>query len=347
MTAPLRIGMIGAGAMGRQHAGRLRQEAGVELVAIADPFSRALADEENVPWFADHRQLLEEVKPEAVIVVNPNHLHVSTTLDCMAAGVPVLLEKPVACSVEEGRELLDAVRNSTVPVLVGHHRRHNPIVARTRELLEQGALGQLTAVTGLWQTCKPDSYYDVEWHCKKGAGVILINLVHDLDLMRYLCGEVVAVQAFTSNARRGLEVEDTASITLRFANGALGTLLGSDTVAAPWGWDQSTAEVALYAQHSDQPCYLMAGTGGSLAVPQMRLWNFPEGQKGWNIPLQEQDKAVEKGDPQVRQLHHFVRVARGEEAPIVSVEDALRTMAVLDAVQRAAETGTTQQPSYL
>ena len=89
----------------------------------------------GVEWFADTAQMLAAVNPDGVIIANPNTLHVSTALTCLAAGVPVLLEKPVGVDLAEVRTLLAASRDSGVPVLVGHHRRHNPLIVRAHELV--------------------------------------------------------------------------------------------------------------------------------------------------------------------------------------------------------------------
>ncbi|MNQ88332.1 putative 4,5-dihydroxyphthalate dehydrogenase [compost metagenome] len=156
--------------------------------------------------------------------------------------MPVLLEKPVGVHLDEVRELVAASAGSGVPVLVGHHRRHNPLISRARELVQEGCLGRLTTVTALWQLQKPDSYFDIPWRREPGAGMLLTNLIHDLDLLRHLCGEVAEVQAITSNGVRGFANEDSAAVLLRFANGALGTLSGSDAVAAPWSWELDSGE---------------------------------------------------------------------------------------------------------
>lgn len=163
MSEPLRIALIGAGVMGRQHCQHLEGLAEARLCAVADPGPQAaaFAAECGVPHFADHRQMLAEARPQAAIVANPNNLHVGTALDCIAAGVPVLLEKPVGVQLGEVRELVAASAHAGVPVLVGHHRRHNPLIARARELVRSGSLGRLTTVTALWQLQKPDSYFDI------------------------------------------------------------------------------------------------------------------------------------------------------------------------------------------
>lgn len=339
MTVPLRIALIGAGVMGRQHCQYLQHLAQVQLCAIADPGPQAgeFAAGCNVPCFADHRQMLAQVQPEAVIVANPNALHVSTALECIAAGVPVLLEKPVGVHLDEVRELVAASERTGVPVLVGHHRRHNPLIARARELLEQGVVGRLTTVTALWQVQKPDSYYDIPWRREAGAGMLLTNLIHDLDLLRHLCGEVRQVQAITSNGVRGFANEDCAVVLLQFESGALGSLTGSDASAAPWSWELTSGENPVYPRQADQPCYLLAGTRGALSVPQLRHWHYAEPGAGWQQPLQQVQEGFDADEALRRQLLHFVEVVRGRAQPLVSAADAGRTLALVEAIRQAAE----------
>ena len=344
MDAPLRIALIGAGNMGRQHYHRLQRIAGARLCAVADPQGQAFAADAGVPWFGDHRRLLEEARPQAAIVANPNNLHVATALDCLAAGVPLLLEKPVGVQLDEVSELVAVARRSGVPLLVGHHRRHNPLVVRARQLIAEGALGRLLSVTALWQLKKPDSYFEVAWRREPGAGMLLTNLIHDLDLLRHLCGEVREVQALAGNAIRGLPNEDNIALLLRFANGALGSLTGCDAAAAPWSWELAAGENPVYPRQAEQPCYLLAGTEGALSLPSSAAGATPRlgrlarpagGQRGG------------RGDrrPLQRQLEHFVRVARGEEAPLMDATDAARTLALVEAVREAARSGRACAPA--
>ncbi|WP_435609599.1 Gfo/Idh/MocA family protein [Pseudomonas knackmussii] len=349
MTFPLRIALIGAGHMGRQHYQHLLQVPAARLCAVADPGPGAaeFAAECGVPHFAEHRRMLDEAQPQAVIVANPNKLHVATALDCLAAGVPVLLEKPVGVHLDEVRELVAMSRDSGVPVLIGHHRRHNPLIARAREVLAEGALGRLVNVTALWQLQKPESYFDVPWRREPGAGFLFTNLVHDLDLLRHLCGEVVQVQAFTSNTVRGLPNEDSAAILLQFENGALGSLTGSDGVAAPWSWELDSGESPVYPRQYDQPCYLLAGTQGALSIPQLQRWHYAEPGAGWHQPLLRGSETFTPGEALRLQLEHFVRVARGEEQPLTDAADGGRTLALIEAVREAAASGRACAPSRI
>lgn len=349
MTSPLRIALIGAGNMGQQHYHHLKSLTEAQLCAVADPGPQAseTAAQWQVPHYADHQQMLAQVRPDAVIVANPNNLHVSTALDCLAAGVPVLLEKPVGVHMDEVRQLVAASKTSGVPVLVGHHRRHNPLIVRAHELVHGGALGRLTTVTALWQLRKPDSYFETPWRREAGAGMLLTNLIHDLDLLRHLCGEVRQVQAITSNAVRGFANEDCAAVLLQFDNGALGSLTGSDAVAAPWSWELDSGENPVYPNQADQPCYLLAGTGGALSIPQLKRWQYAEAGGGWHQPLLAVQESFSADEALRLQLQHFVKVARREVEPLVSVADAARTLALIEAIREAAETGRACAPALI
>lgn len=332
----MRIAVAGAGQFGRKHMETIRKEPLAELVAVADP---ALKEKFAVPCFADVREMLDQAKPEAVIIATPNQHHVSVALACVERRVPVLVEKPIADTVGDSLRLVEAADRARVPLLVGHHRRHNPLIEKARDLVQGGALGRLAAVSALWLLQKPGEYFDAAWRREPGGGPLLINAIHDIDDLRYICGEIEEVQAMTSSSIRNFEVEDTAVLALRFANGALGTVTVSDAVAAPWSWELASGESAQYPARQPEPCYFFSGTGGSLALPEMDFWSYKGGNTGWYAPLSRERIAVQGEDPQVRQLRHFIRVARGEEAPLVGGADATRTLAVVLAAHEAARTG--------
>ncbi|WP_375167835.1 Gfo/Idh/MocA family oxidoreductase [Bradyrhizobium sp. CCGB01] len=94
-------------------------------------------------------------------------------------------------------------------MLTGHHRRHNPMIQRAKAEIDSGRLGPIVSVHGMFWLIKPDEYFDVAWRREKGAGPVFLNLIHDVDLLRYLCGDIVAVQAAQSNRLRGNAVEET------------------------------------------------------------------------------------------------------------------------------------------
>jgi len=347
MSGATRIAVAGAGLIGRRHIELIAASSDCVLAGIADPSpeTKAFAEATKIPWYADHLVLLEHEKPDGMIIASPNALHLSMALDCLARRVPTLVEKPVTDTVAAAQRLCDAVKRSGVPVLVGHHRRHNPRIKAIREKIAAGEIGQLTAVVGLWLLQKPDDYFNVAWRREIGGGPLLINLVHDMDNLRFICGEISEVQAMTSHKARGFAVEDTAGLLLKFANGAIGTVTLSDATPAPWSWELSSGENAAYPKQ-DQPCYLFAGTKGSLSVPTMELWSYP-GEGGWYAPLARIAVDVPTADPLVEQLRHFCAVIAGREAPLISAEDAMGTLAVVEAVREAALTGNRVSPGRI
>lgn len=127
------------------------------------------------------------------------------------------------------------------------------------------------------------------------------------------------------------------AIALRFANGALGTFLLSDTAAAPYSWEQPAGENPSYPRLDDEDCYVLAGTHGSLGVPTMRLRTYA-GERSWCQPFHTEMVPVARADPLARQLDHFCDVIRGAAQPLVTGRDALQTLRVTLAIREAAAT---------
>lgn len=338
----VRIAVLGAGAIGRQHAERLAAGPATELAGIADPqpAGRALAERLGSRAHPDLDALLAAERPEGVIVATPNALHVDHALACIRAGVPVLVEKPLAVDTGSARALVTAAQAAGVPLLVGHHRRHSPLVAAAHAAIAGGRIGRPVMVNAQCWLMKPDSYFAPDWRRRAGAGPVLTNMIHDIDLLRHFCGEVVSVQAAQSNALRGHEVEDSAAALLRFAGGALATLSVSDTAVAPWSWELTSGENPDYPA-TGQFCYLVAGTEGAIEIPSLRLWRNP-GPTGWFEPLAATALPARAEDPLARQVAHFAEVIRGTARPLVTGADGLAALEVLDAIRRAARAGTTE-----
>ncbi|MDO8769799.1 MAG: Gfo/Idh/MocA family oxidoreductase [Burkholderiaceae bacterium] len=333
------IALIGAGAIGRTHIDRITRSSNLNLAAIADPTDagKALAESLGVRWFADHRSMLDTVKPQGAVVATPNAAHISVALDCLERGVAALVEKPVADTVAEAQILVDAQVRTGVPVLVGHHRRYNPINRRARDIVQSGRLGQLVTANVMATFLKPEPYFEAAWRRKKGGGPILINLIHEIDMLRFLCGEITSVQALSSNAVRGFEVEDTAAAVLRFENGALGTVVLSDTATSPWCWDFCAGEQDQYPRQNVQS-HFITGTHGSISLPDLELWNY-RGERSWHAEITQEKTFVHKADPYTGQLQHFAAVIDGLEAPLCSALDGLRTLQATLAVSEAAASG--------
>ncbi len=331
-----RLAVLGAGLIGRRHAALVLADPALSLAAIVDPApeARHWAEGLGVPWRPTLEALLAGPRPDGAIVATPNRLHVPQALALVAAGIPVLVEKPIADSVDDAERLVAAAARAGVPLLVGHHRRHNPLIAAAKAAIDAGRLGRLVAVHAMCWLAKPPAYFDIAWRRAPGAGPVLINLIHDIDLMRHLCGDITAVQAMAARAVRGNPVEETASVLLRFANGALGTMTVSDTIAAPWSWEFTSGENPAYTR-TNESCYLLGGTEASLGLPDLRLWRHEQSPDWWQ-PLKAEALAASVQDPLLRQLHHFADVIHGRAAPLVSGRDGLEALRVVAKIHAAS-----------
>lgn len=311
------------------------------MAGIVDPaaLGPALARELGVACYNSLDALLAATEADALVVATPNRTHEAVGTAAAARGLHLLVEKPIAHDLASARRLVAAAAQAGVHLLVGHHRRYNPVVERTRELLNQGAIGRLVAVSAHWMLRKPDAYFADDWRRNPGGGPVLINLIHDIDLLRHLCGEIVEVSAQTSSAMRGFSVEDTAAILLRFETGALATVLVSDAAPSPWNWESASADNPTVPA-GQQNCYRFFGSEAALEFPNLKLWRHDGAPPGdWTMPLTastlETPGAAPQTDALRGQLRHFAQVIRGAEAARVTGADATRTLAATLAVQSA------------
>ena len=325
-----RLGLVGAGLVGRRHVAAIEAVPGVSLVGVVEPNRDTALD---LPWVDD----LDDLLPlcDGVILAVPNDQHAPMALRCIAATKPVLIEKPLAGSSEDGARIVDAAGDC--PVLVGHHRRHMPLVAEAGRLIAEGALGRLTTLHAQCWLPKPDRYFQQAWRTGKGAGPLFINLIHDVDFLMNLCGPITRVQAMESGAIRDNGAEDTVVVAACFADGLLGTLNLSDAAVGPWSWEMTAHENPSYPA-TDQTCYWIGGTAGSLALPNLAHWSQPEGPDWW-APISATRMPVARIDPLQAQIAHFADVIAGRAAPLVTTEDGLRALRVVEAIKSSAETG--------
>ncbi len=337
----VRVAVVGAGLIGRRHADAIAVTKGVTLASVVDPSPTGsqVAEVHGSQHYCALDEMIRKDRPDCVILATPNHLHVEMVIECVAAKLPTLVEKPLATDLDGAERIVAVGKAAAIPLLTGHHRRHNPLIARAKAYIEDGGLGRITAVQATTWLCKPDDYFDMDWRRKKGAGPVYINLIHDIDMLRHLCGEVISVHAMESSAIRNNEVEDTAVILLKFASGALCTVNLSDTVVAPWSWELTARENPMYPATSEA-CYMIGGTHGSMSLPNLAVWTNQD-QRSWSEPISATKLLFDFEDPLVRQVRQFAAVVRGDEEPLVSAEEGLRNQQVIEAVKTSAATGQT------
>ena len=341
MSDVVTLAVIGLGWIGRRHAELIRDAANCELLAVCDQDVKHAAHGTSwgVPFYADMETLLDRESPDGVIIATPTESHAEVAKRCFQRGIHVLVEKPVAETVDDAVDVIQHAETAGAHVLVGHHRRHSSLVQTARDWIRND-IGQLVGVSVLWATLKPADYFTVLWRRNRpGGGPTFINLIHEFDTLRFLCGDIEQVFAQGSSRIRKFEVEDSLSINLRFRCGALGSVLASDTAAAPWSYEATTQENPDYF-HAEENCYHFLGTEGSFAFPRLEMWKFVDAARmGWHDPMCQSRPDIRVDNPLESQLKHFCRVVRGEELPLVSALEGAKSLALACAVLNSIEQG--------
>ncbi|MCV4282123.1 Gfo/Idh/MocA family protein [Pseudomonas capsici] len=281
LTAPLGIGLIGTGFMGRAHALAFRNVSAafelpvpVHLAALADADSTR-AEQCAQAWgfersHSDWQQLIDDPQVQVVAITTPNHLHFPMAMAAIAAGKAVYCEKPLAVSLAQADEMRRSAEAAGVVTQVGYNYQHNPIIDLAKEMIEAGELGEIISFQGEFsEDFMGDPASPWSWRCEAAhAGGALADLgSHLLAMARYLLGDIEAVCADSStvhrqrpathgsNELRPIAVDDQTHALLRFASGARGTFSSS--------W--------LKHGYKNHLSFEISGTRGTLAFDQERL----------------------------------------------------------------------------
>ncbi|HJP10420.1 MAG TPA: Gfo/Idh/MocA family oxidoreductase [Arenicellales bacterium] len=332
------LAIIGCGVIGRRHLKAIGAIEEAHLLAIVDPSPQVenIATDVGAAFYTSVEKMLHEVQPQGVIVSTPTEHHLQPVLEALKAGAQVLVEKPIAATLAQAQLILRAAEKASRHVLVGHHRRYYTITQKARQLVREGTLGELVGVNGQWTTRKADAYYAPTWRQQRSSGPVLINLIHEIDTLRYICGEIASISARVQRGIRDHPKEETVALVMAFQSGALGTFLLSDVAPSPWTWEQATGENPDFPL-SGQNVYRFVGSERALDFPNLTLWH-PDGVPDWNHPMRSESLHLELGDAFLAQCRHLCAVIQGEEAPRITAADAIRTLAATLAVFDSAQT---------
>ncbi len=347
-NAPLKIAVLGAGLIGERHARLIDSLPEFVLGAIIDPSiaSARLANDLGAKHFAELTDFFEgDIVCDGVVIATPNETHKAFALACFEKGLPCLIEKPLAANSVDASGIEQAAEKFGVGVLVGHHRRHHEVSRNLKERIEAHEFGKLVGAQLTWMLKKPDDYYQAgEWRTQKGGGPVWINLIHEIDLLRYFMGEIVEVSAFVSNNTRGFEVEDTGVINMRCENGALISAMVSDTAPSPWHFEGGSGENPNISRtgHDGLRVY---GDKAAVEFPSMTKWQHEASDGHWGEPIHSTKNATQNtlgGETALTaQLHNFAGVISKETLPLVSAKDGVQSVRVVEAIHESATTGTT------
>lgn len=328
--SPLRIALVGAGAMGTNHLRVLRDfdESVVSVVGVAESYPDTLARAErifHVPGFASYQEMIEQARPDLVVIVTPTATHFEVASFALGCDCNTLIEKPIARTVEEAQALVDLARQREVILAVGHVERFNPAVRRLKQLLEEGALGEIYQLHGRRLGPFPARIRDV--------GVTLDLATHDLDVMRFVTGsQVETVYAQTRQLVRR-HFEDLLLATLRFDSGVLGMLDVNRLTPTKARELTVTGEKGMFYLN-----YLTQELTFTENDFEPSAWDQMGSLSGFGDGVMTRFK-VHKAEPlrlEYEDLFHAIR----EGAPAgVTGEDGLAALAVAHDILESAQTG--------
>jgi len=346
-AAPIRLAVLGAGLVGARHAEHVHQRLETTLSWIVDPNpeTKLIAERTGSNWAPSLRDI-PDGSCDAAIIATPNSNHLPSGLQCAERGWPCLIEKPIADTQENAKALISAFQEAGLPLLIGHHRRYHPFVSEVQSLLQSGKIGTPVFASIIWAVRKPDSYFAAgQWRKGASGGPLMINFIHEADLLLSLFGPVEELQAMTSNAVREGPVEDTAAVNIRFKSGMLATIILTDASLSPWSFEGASGENPTIAE-TGISSWRIGGTQGSFDFPSLNVWKDAEGGQGdWSKPLTMDQIPMSKIAPLEAQLSHFAALVRGDtDSPLVSGRDGLAALELVEAVQNAAKPSQTIRP---
>ena len=333
-TSLLKAAVIGVGAMGRNHARVYNEIPDVELAAVADLNATMAAEAARLYGaraYTDYRAMLKEIQPAVVSVAVPTQVHFRVALDALAGGCHVLVEKPIAATLKEGRHMIERASELGRVLAVGHIERYNPAIIELKRRLDNGELGQAFQIHARRLGPFPARVRDV--------GVVVDLATHDLDIMRYLTGKQVRRLYAETEQEIHTAHEDMFSGLLRFEDGVLGVL------NINWLTPTKIREITVTGQRGmflanlltqDLYFYENEEAGGLDWSHLSLLRGVGEGQM---VRLR-----LHRREPLRAELEAFVAASRGEPAVIVRGEDGLAVLELAQALVRSGREGRVIEP---
>ena len=336
----MRVGLIGAGLAGPLFGGALKAHpAGARLVAVATRHESS-AEEAATKWgarrwYTDWRQLLAEPDIDAVCIATPTGTHAEIAIAAAAAGKHVLTEKPMASSTAEADAMIAACDKAGVTLGVIYMYRFMEPAVKMKRALDEGLIGRITLAVCTSKSLRDQAYYESgEWRgnwAGEGGGSLMTQTSHTIDLLVWMVGEVSNVAGFwTTTPMHRIEVDDMAVASIRFAGGALGTIVSSTAITPP-----EDRTLTIYGE---------SGTIG-LVGDRLSQWDVPGGPDSEARELLAEgapDRGDTAGTPYYvdselhrRRIEDFVVAIETGRRPSIDGQEGRRSLAVIEAIYRS------------
>jgi len=320
----LRIGVIGTGSMGKNHTRICSDLNNVELVGVTDAnieSAKQISVKYNTTAFSDYKELSEKI--DAAIIATPTTTHYEIAKELINKGKHVLIEKPICDTVKNAEEIVKIAEKNNIVLSVGHIERHNPMVKFVKESLEQGDFGELITISSKRVSNFPGRIRDV--------GVILDFGVHDIDVMRYLMGEVILVYAKGGIFNKQIKHEDYGNVLLTFENGRCGF------IEVNWLTPIKVRKLSLTCSEK----YVEADYINQSVTVSSSFFNKLDINDLYHSPIQFDTKKIElqKKEPLRNEIEDFVNAIKNNKKALVTGYDGMRALKIAEAATKSNKEG--------
>lgn len=332
----MRFGIIGCGRIAPKHAESMMALPEAELVAVCDSVpenAQAFADKYGAVPYTDYRQMLECEDIDIVTIATSSDLHAEIGIAAAEAGKHVMVEKPMAMTLQSADELIAACHQAGVKLAVIHQNRFNKSIKLLRNALEEGRFGKLTHGQATVRWNRDDNYYaQASWRGTKlkDGGVLMNQSIHNIDLLQWMFGDVESVFGYTATNLRKIEMEDVGAAVLKFKNGAIGLIEAASTI---------------YPKNIEETLNVFGATGsvivGGIAVNRIEEWEFPdsEAEKKEIFAGQESDPPNVYGFGHREIIADMISAVREDREPAVTGEEGRKALEIILAIYKCQETG--------
>lgn len=316
----MKVAVIGTGSMGQNHVRLYSDIPGCTLVGIADQDSEQLAKLQSLYGgniYTDYRELIEKEKPDAITIALPTKHHLKAAMDCLEAGIHVMVEKPIAKTVEEARQMIAKAKECGKVLQVGHIERFNPAITQLKERLADGQLGKVFTIHSRRQSPYPGRITDV--------GVASDLATHELDMMRYIAQSEVKTMTAEVSKVMNTDNEDIVFGLLRFENNILGVL------DVNWVTPTKIREISITGENG---MFTVDYLNQNLTFNSNYAAEQNENKSDWfkaKFGVAEGDFTrfrVEKREPLRVEIESFLDCCANNSTPLVTGEDGLESLAL-------------------
>ena len=337
-AVPIRIGLVGCGAISTQHLEAISGLEGLQLAGVVSASAdraRAVGERWGVPWTIRLEELLGRDDVDAVTIATPSGLHPVQALAALRSGRHVIVEKPIALTVADADAIVREGHDRGLTVATISQRRFEPVVRALRAAVEAGALGRVALIIAEGLYHRPQSYYDsAAWRGTRDldGGVLMNQAIHTIDLLRWLGGPVASVSAHVATLGHTMEAEDTASVSLRFASGTLGEIVATTCLQS-----EQPTELRVYGDLGH--VRLVGDRAAEWEVPGIPA---PSGELDPVTPPPGTGTTQTWGTTAIgylRQYADFVESVRTGRPPAVTGEDGRNAVEVITAAYEADHSG--------